>query len=173
MTYLLCVARSRYTHFALWSITSSPLILSLDLNNQTAMDSALANHQQQRRHWCESSHVRRERKRLCAGEYYRQPREMDKGRACLAVLSKAQGQDRVAVLLVNHGNTSRDLSVEFASVPKLACAAPAHAATSASAGCAVRDIWAQKDLGTFKGGRFTASKLPPHASAFLVVGPPK
>jgi hypothetical protein len=173
MTYLLCVARSRYTHFALWSITSSPLILSLDLNNQTAMDFAwpiISNKEAIGVNQSMSGE---------SGNVFAQANttvnlaRWTKGVPAWQFLSKAQGQDRVAVLLVNHGNTSRDLSVEFASVPKLACAAPAHAATSASAGCAVRDIWAQKDLGTFKGGRFTASKLPPHGSAFLVVGPPK
>ena len=91
-----------------------------------------------------------------------------KGVPAWQFLSKAQGQGRVAVLLVNHGNTSRDLSVEFAAVPKLACAT--HAT---SVGCAVRDIWAQKDLGTFKDGSFTASRLPPHGSAFVMLGSPK
>jgi alpha-galactosidase len=150
-----------YTHFGLWSITSSPLVLSLDLNNQTAMDlawpiisnkEAIAVNQL----WAgEAGNVFAQANTTVSFGPY------DKGVPTWQYLSKAQGQGRVAVLLVNHGNGSTDLSFEFDAVPNLACA---HASS-----CAVRDIWAQKDMGTFKGS-FTANKLLPHGSAFLLVG---
>jgi hypothetical protein len=150
-----------YTHFGLWSITSSPLILSLDLNNQTAMDFAwpiISNREAiaVNQLWAgESGNVFAQANTTVDLATY------TKGVPAWQFLSKAQGQGRAAVLLVNHGNTSRDLSFEFAAVPSLSCA---HAGS-----CTVRDIWAEKDLGRFKGS-FTASGLPPHGSAFLVVG---
>lgn len=149
-----------YTHFGLWSITSSPLILSLDLNNQTAMDFAwpiISNKEgiAVNQIWAgEAGNVfSQANTTVSLGPYSTAP--------AWQYLSKAQGQGCVAVLLVNYANTSTDLSIEFDTVPHLACA---H-----SSSCVVRDIWAQKDLGAFKGS-FKASNLPPHGSAFLLVG---
>ena len=87
-------------------------------------------------------------------------------------LSKALPGGRVAVLMVNHGNTSRQLVLQWSAVPGLACA---HVSASASGdaggggggGCAVRDIWGRRALGTFQGS-FTAH-VESHGSAFLTV----
>ena len=78
--------------------------------------------------------------------------------------SKAQGQGRVAVLLVNHANTSQELALDFGAVPRLACGG------SGTATCSVRDVWMQKDLGSFK-AEYKA-QVTSHGSAFLIVSSP-
>jgi len=66
---------------------------------------------------------------------------------------------KVAVLMMNHGDGPQDLTLAFSAVPELKCTS-----------CAVRDIWAKKDLGTFK-TEFVAKALGAHDSAFLVITP--
>lgn len=78
--------------------------------------------------------------------------------------SKAQGRGRVAVLLVNHANTSQELALDFGAVPGLACGG------SGTATCSVRDVWGQKELGSFEAEY--KSQVASHGSAFLIVSSP-
>lgn len=71
-------------------------------------------------------------------------------------ISKALGGGRVAVLLVNHRNSTAHLQFSFASVPGLGCSL-----------CSVRAIWERKDLGPFSGG--FGARVAAHGSSFLVV----
>merc|ERR1711865_490820 len=67
--------------------------------------------------------------------------------------------DKTAVFLMNHGDTTADLTLDFADVPGVTCTK-----------CAVRDIWAHKDLGTFTGS-YVAKDVASHDSPFLIITP--
>lgn len=64
-----------------------------------------------------------------------------------------------AVLLMNHDVQPSDLTVQFNTIPGLSCTS-----------CKVRDVWQQKDLGTFQSS-FTASSVGIHDCAFLMISP--
>ena len=67
---------------------------------------------------------------------------------------------RIAVLLLNLNDTAAvDLTLSFAQLN----------ITAASAAM-VRDLWAEKDLGSFHGS-FTAKAVPPHGVAMLTLSP--
>jgi len=151
-----------YAHFGMWCIMSAPLILSLDVNNNTQMDNVwpiISNK--------EAIAVNQ----AWAGESGRTFNESDtkidvsrwtRGIPLWQAFSKAMPDGKVAVLLVNHGNSTNfgtlDLSFTWDNVPSLAC----------SGECRVRDVWKQQDLGTHRDG-FT-TQVRPHGSAFLIVG---
>ena len=65
----------------------------------------------------------------------------------------------MAVLLVNNGNSTADVSVSVSAL-NLSC----------TGGCSVRSVWEHRDLGAkaLGGGVFTAT-LTPHDSAFIVI----
>jgi len=89
---------------------------------------------------------------------------------CLASRSSAPGamtdfykpqswdNTKYAVLLINTEAQPSDMTVTFAGVPGL---------VAPSGSCAVRDIWARKDLGTFSAS-FTAAQVDSHDAAFLM-----
>lgn len=66
---------------------------------------------------------------------------------------------KTAVLLMNHLNTTADLTLSFADVPGLACSS-----------CKVRDLWKHADLGAVH-DTFTAANVGAHDAAFLVLTP--
>jgi hypothetical protein len=90
---------------------------------------------------------------------------------CLASRSSAPGamtdfykpqswdNTKYAVLLINTEEQPSDMTVTFAGVPGL---------VAPSGSCAVRDIWARKDLGTFSAS-FTAAQVDSHDAAFLML----
>jgi alpha-galactosidase len=147
------------SHFAAWCIVSSPLILSHDVNNATVMQQiwpiisnteSLAVSQA----WAGFS-----------GSVFKQASVMTKFTDGTAVpawqaWNKPVSKTAMAVLLMNHADGAASLTFNFADVPGLASAAS----------YSVRDIHAHADLGTFTGS-FTASNLPSHDSAFLMVTP--
>ena len=151
------------THFHMWCITSSPLVLSLDVRNATDMakawpvignPEAIAVNQawagESGAPFAESNttvNVTQWVRRVPAWQHY----------------SKAVGGGKVAVLMVNHGNVTIEHGLRFVDVPGLRCA-------GGSGTCAVRDVAARADRGSFAGG-FNAT-LAPHGSAFLLVGAP-
>merc|ERR1712146_748115 len=64
---------------------------------------------------------------------------------------------RVAVLLMNSGDASADLALDFADIPGLKCKT-----------CNVRDIWNHRDLGTYSKS-YVAKDVGSHDCAFLVI----
>ena len=66
---------------------------------------------------------------------------------------------KVAVLLINTDAQPADLAFDFSAVPGL---------VAPSGNCAVRDIWARKDVGTFSAS-YTASQVGSHDAAFLML----
>lgn len=66
---------------------------------------------------------------------------------------------RIAVLLLNlNATAAADLTVSFATLNLTA-----HSVV-------VRDLWLEKDMGSFEGS-FTAKAVPPHGVAVLTVAP--
>lgn len=182
----LTVAETR-SHFGAWAIVSSPLTLSHDVTNATVMDAVwplisnrevIAINQAWAGHsgspFAKSAdsvvHTWSEAPREAAGDgvdatadgaelhthSYTSP--------SWQYLYKPLASDgsRVAVLLMNHAGVSADLSLDLSTVPGLACKA---------ATCAVRDVWARKDIGTAK-GTYTAKGVAKHDAAFLVLSTP-
>lgn len=174
----LTIAETR-AHFGSWAIVSSPLTLSHDPSNQTVMDAiwpiisnkeVLAVNQAYAGHSGSPFKEASETVKLApldtakltphmpveqlgsvgplitpAWQYFYKPMAWD--------------GTKTAVLLMNHLNTTADLTLNFADVPGLACT---H--------CGARDIWNHKDLGAFD-GTFTAKAVGGHDCVFLVLTP--
>ena len=177
------------SHFGAWAIVSSPLTLSHDVTNATVMDAVwplisnrevIAINQAWAGH-SGSPFARSED--LVAHAWREAPREQDRsgrrelaGEAVRALQARSYTSpswqyfykpletdgSRVAVLLMNHASSTADLSLDLSAVPGLACKA---------ATCAVRDVWARKDLGTAK-GTYTAKGVAMHDAAFFVLSTP-
>lgn len=160
------------THFAAWCIVSSPLILSHDLTNDTTMDAV----------WP----IITNREALAvndawvgdAGMLIKKSDEMVLFTNCAwgfnqycnhsasMVWKKQLSVNSVALLLMNNRNVSADVSVSWrGDIPKwqekdsILCSAD---------GCQVHDVYTHKDIGMFVEG-FTAKRLAPHDSAFIIV----
>lgn len=183
-----------YTHFGMWCIMSAPLILSLDVTNSTKMDAAwpiISNTEAiaVNQAWAGESGTpfNQSNTTLTIGTY-------TKGVPLWQCFSKAVGGGGVAVLLVNHGNTTLDvLGFEFGNVPGLKCSGGAAGAgagggnsagasaggagdssaaggdtAGSNVGCSVRDVWAQKDLGVFE-NEYKVHHIASHGSVFLLL----
>jgi hypothetical protein len=79
----------------------------------------------------------------------------------MANFYKPQSWDntKYAILLINTDTQAADLTFDFSAVPGL---------VAPSGSCAVRDIWARKDLGTFSKS-YTAAQVDTHDAAFLMI----
>jgi hypothetical protein len=67
---------------------------------------------------------------------------------------------RIAVVLLNLNDTAAvDLTLSFGRVNL----------TAPNGVVVVRDLWAEKDLGSFRGGSYTAKAVPPHGVAMLTL----
>jgi alpha-galactosidase len=162
------------SHFGAWAIVSSPLTLSHDVNNATIMDQiwdvisnkeVIAVNQAYAGHsgspfksssdtvqLDDVNHGRMEKgmteeERQATGpttapswEYYYKP----------------LGGGKTAVLLMNHGDSSAELSLSFGDIPGVSCSK-----------CSLRDIWNHKELGSFSSTYSTT--VASHDAAFLVV----
>jgi len=169
----LTLAESR-AHFGAWCVVSSPLILSHDLRNRTisdalwpiisnreaiAVNQAWAGHSgslfmeaDERVQLTHPAGIEDSPVEVAAWQYLYKPVE--------------QAGARIAVLLMNHAAHAADLSLAFADVPGLACAA-------ARTKCAVRDVWRRADLGIFDAnGAFVAKGVGSHDAVFLMVSTP-
>ncbi len=156
------------THFAAWCIVSSPLILGNDLTDDKTMDEI----------WPIISN----REALAvnaawagdAGGLVKQSKEMVRfpnchwgherycNHAATMVWKKKVGDNKVALLLMNNRNVTSDVHVSWlADLPR-------DTVSCSAAGCDIRDVHTQEDLGSFAEG-FTAKDLLPHDSAFIVV----
>jgi len=151
------------SHFAAWSIVSSPLTLSHDINNDTVMDQIwplIANPEI-----------------IAVNQaYYGHSGSPFVNSSEVTTLSASEGQleifnyqyfykpidaTRTAVLLMNHLNSTQDLVLNFADVPHLPC----------GTNCEVRCLFWRKDLGSFS-GQFVASGIAPHDSGFFMLSTP-
>jgi alpha-galactosidase len=151
------------THFALWAVTSQPLILGLDLTNATTVDSvwdivtnteAVAIDQDYAGH---------------SGTRFYESSQLVPMSPCgwwlpncswpsAQYWSKPLSNGDVAVLLVNNGDAPQDLTVSFGDIPLL----PNPAGTYA-----IRDVHAHASLGANFTGAFTAPAVPSRDCAFL------
>jgi len=77
----------------------------------------------------------------------------------IEVWSKPLKDGSVAVLLLNRGEDAADITAQWSVV-----------GLPASASAAVRDVWAQKDLGDHTGS-YTGTAVPRHGSVLLRVTP--
>jgi len=154
------------THFAAWAIVSSPLILGFELLNATAMDLVwpiITNREvlqvnQRWAGWSGSAFFSSPEKThfsLCHWE--RTPCDIP----TIQYLYKPQPNDQVAVLLMNNGETPRDLLLEFHLIPLI----------KKSGQYRLRNLWDRKDIpGTFAGS-YLAKQVISHDAIFLLVTP--
>ena len=129
------------THFGMWAIVSSPLILGFDLLNSTAVDAAwpyITN--------TEIIAVNQNYAGFSGSIFYNSPENTTFSPCTYGVqtcqypsvqfLYKPQPNDTMAVMMVNNGDSPADLSLHFNSIPKLV-KAPAYI---------LRDLWGQQDI---------------------------
>ena len=157
------------THFAAWCIVSAPLVLGNDLTDGETMDriwAIISNREAlaANRAWAGDAGVLAKQS---AANVHMANCSWFNDDGCehpaWMVWRKVLGGGKVAVLLMNNDDAPADVSVSWADdLPQDALRCP-------PAGCAVRDVDARRDLGTFSSG-FTASSVAPHDSAFLVGG---
>ena len=164
------------THFAAWSIVSSPLTLSHDINNKTVMDEvwdvvsnreAIAVNQAWAGHSGSPFKSSDKSVQLDATDWA----ALEKGAPLESVGAATAsswkyyykpmltGGAKTAVLLMNNDDSAQDLTLSFADIPGVTCTK-----------CAVRDIWAKKDLGTFD-TTYVAKGVASHDAPFLIITP--
>lgn len=151
------------SHFGAWSIVSSPLTLSHDVNNDTIMDAIwpiIANPEAIEVNQAWAGH---------SGSPFAQADEkvtlsdavesFDMNKYQFFYKPMQADGAKTAVLLMNHLTDSQDLKFNFADVPGVKCSK-----------CNVRDVWQRKDLGTFSDS-YTAKGVEGHDAAFLTITP--
>ena len=174
----LTLAETR-AHFGSWAIVSSPLTLSHDPNNQTVMDAiwplisnreVLEVSQSYVDHSGSPFKQSEQTVRLATVNSAKISKHMTKEELqsvgpfdaptwqYFYKPIKADGA-KTAVLLMNHGNKTADLTLDFADVPGLKCSS-----------CNVRDIWNHQDLGSFDTS-VVAKTVASHDAAFYVITP--
>eukprot|EP00041_Stephanoeca_diplocostata_P009310 m.143095 g.143095 ORF g.143095 m.143095 type:complete len:439 (-) comp17688_c0_seq1:138-1454(-) len=155
------------THFGAWAIVSSPLTLSHDVNNATISEMiwpVISNTEVLTVNQDYAGH---------SGTAFQQSEEMvtltdafieanDDEERVQAPASqyfyKPLSTGKTAVLLMNSQDSTQELSLDFSKVPGLKCAGE----------CAVRDIWAHKDLGSFS--KAWSVSVESHDCAFVILG---
>jgi alpha-galactosidase len=156
-------------HFGAWCVTSSPLVLGLDVRSPQVMDAAwpiISNREALaiNEAWAGGAGTRIARAptnvtfSFCGSQYA-------SGCAVAAweVWSKPLPNGGAALLVLNHAPAGAvDVSIELAQVPLLACGSGSGSA------CRVRDVWAHADAGT-AAGVFVARAVPPHDSVFVTL----
>ena len=161
------------THFAAWAITSAPLVLGLDVRNDTAVAEAwdiIANPEVIAISQAYAGD---------AGRLHSQSNESATAPNCgiarpcqvpaWTVFSKALPASRVAVLLMNNDVRPRAVSVNMSHVHGVA------ADKCRPHGCSVRDVWQRRLLTAREGGRVSAvapvvsAQLQPHESRLVVI----
>ena len=155
------------SHFGLWAVTSSPLILGLDLRDAASVDFAwpiIANPETLavNRAWPASYlGTNSTPSRLVAtdGVYYHGTLVNITWMAWAKNVSDGPSGDLTAVLLLNAGDETQDVRVALQGVlPAAARGKPLWA----------RDLWARKDLGAVDDtSTWTAAALKPHDSVFV------
>jgi len=157
------------SHFGSWCIVSSPLTLSHDVRNDTMMDALwpiIANREAIAVNQAWAGHSGSPFKEAEAEVVLEDYNHVVHGQVTPHVAKvpswqyfyKPLGEERVAVLLMNHGDHTQTLTLELGDVPGLACSQ-----------CEVRDVWAHEDLGVFR-KTFSVS-LGSHDSGFFIIRP--
>jgi alpha-galactosidase len=159
-------------HFGAWCIASSPLYLGLDVRDARALDAAwpiIANTEALAVNsaWAGGAGARV----AAAQTNVTWPNCLHWGQdPCTVptweVWAKPLPGSAVAVLALNHGADAADVRVPLGALgaPALACA------RDAVRGCAARDVWAHAAAARAIGA-WAVTALPPHDSAFAVLGP--
>ena len=142
-------AESR-SHFWSWVIVSSPLTLSMDVNNDTIMDEV----------WPLISNPEVLEVNQAYAGFSGGPFQQDDSHS--QFFYKPIDSDRMAVLLLNNDDQPSDLSFAFTDIPGNKCA------RSNAASCNVRDINTRKDLGSFVQS-YTAKQVGAHDAMFLML----
>lgn len=152
------------SHFGAWCITSSPLTLSHDVNNDAVMDAvwpliankdAIAVNQAWAGH---SGTPYEEADHNVTLNFMAFGSNTNVTLPSWTFWHKPLGDGKVAVLLMNHDTTKQSLTLTFARVPSLECSS-----------CAIRDVWRRRKMGSFRDS-FTII-VESHDSAFLVLSP--
>lgn len=158
------------THFGAWAIVSSPLTLSHDVNNESISDQiwpiisnteVLAVSQAYAGH--SGSPFMSSAKSVELTDAFI---EANEGEERVSVPSyqyfykpmQPNGAAKTAVFLMNSGDATESLTVNFKDIPEVTCTK-----------CNVRDIWNHKDMGSFTDS-YSVS-VESHDAAFLVVTP--
>jgi alpha-galactosidase len=151
------------SHFGAWAITSSPLILGLDVRDSTVMDNvwdiisnkeALAVNEE----YAGSSGLRiasspvNQTFPFC-GYLYADGCSIPSWE----LFSKPLLNGAAALLFINHGDSNVNITINTIIVPGLQCSQ-----------CNVRDIWQHQDLGS-KGPILTINELASHDSVFYTL----
>lgn len=155
------------SHFGAWVIISSPLVLSLDVNNDTIMDAvwpviankeAIAVNQAWAGH--SGSPFKSSNTNVKLDDFNSvvmgEVRAHEGSVPSWQYFHKPIGDGKVAVLLMNHAPQAQRLHLRFREVPGLQ-----------GSSARVRDVWTHEDLGDFE-SEF-ATRLESHDSAFLVL----
>ena len=162
------------SHFAAWCVTSSPLVLGIDMTNATAMDSvwdiitnteAIAVNQA---YIGSSGGLYNEtgaqlRLAIPGVAAARSPAHRTPSQVTVATFqyfAKPISATSVAVLAMNHGATTAPVTFNFAQVPNLPW--------SAGASVKIRDIFAHADVGPVTTGTYTA-QVASHDASFLIL----
>mmetsp|Transcript_7156 Transcript_7156/g.21869 ORF Transcript_7156/g.21869 Transcript_7156/m.21869 type:complete len:443 (-) Transcript_7156:205-1533(-) len=154
------------THFGAWCIVSSPLVLSLDVNDDELMDEVwpLISNQEAiavNQAWAGRSGgpflQAAGEVRLKDFQHVVQGVSVPHASAVPSwqYFRKPLNDWKVAVLLMNHDSHRQHVSLSFADVPESPCTR-----------CDVRDIWAHEDLGEMSD---LSVELDSHDSAFFVL----
>jgi alpha-galactosidase len=156
-------------HYGLWCVLSSPLTLSMDFANRSLVDSvwpvitntdAIGVNQA----WAGSP----------GGVLYKSPANVTLqhctpgwagDKPCtipeVQIWYKPLSNGRVALFAAVHALSPRNVTVDLANVPGLACGEAKL--------CNVRDVWAQAPAGT-AAGYFVAQGVASHDSVFVILG---
>mmetsp|Transcript_62276 Transcript_62276/g.131662 ORF Transcript_62276/g.131662 Transcript_62276/m.131662 type:complete len:436 (+) Transcript_62276:88-1395(+) len=147
------------SHFGAWCIVSSPLTLSHDVNNDTIMDEVwpiISNTEAIAINQAWAGHSGSPFKE--GPEIVTLPWGEEKGTPSWQFFYKPLPGAKVAVLMMNHADTTQTLSLDFQDIPGLPC----------QASCKLRDVWNHVDLGVIKEGHYEKS-VESHDSVFLVL----
>eukprot|EP00759_Apiculatamorpha_spiralis_P054640 PhF_6_TR6992/c0_g2_i1/m.10373/K07407/E3.2.1.22B, galA, rafA; alpha-galactosidase len=153
------------THFGMWAIVSSPLILGFDLTNASLVDQVwpyVTNR--------EVIAVNQQYTTFSGSVFYSAPTNVT-FQPCgwwldvcsfpsSVYLYKPQPNNTMAIMLVNNKEHPDDLSVTFSAIPRLVQAAEYH----------VRDLWGRRNLGKFKTELYVAG-VASHDSVFVLLTP--
>jgi hypothetical protein len=158
----LAAAESR-THFGAWCVVSSPLVLGMDLQNESTMAEVWP--------YVSNSEAINVNQRW-AGDPGRvlNLTSAGAGPGAIEVWAKLQPSGAVALLAINTAATasSTEHAVELSEVWPEGAAPEGWCRTQP---CAVRDIWAHEDKGVVQGGVLRVAALGPHDSSFMLVTP--
>lgn len=159
------------SHFSAWSIVSSPLVLSMDVNDDAVMDQVweiVSNKEIIAVNQAWAGHSGSPFKQSDAlvqlsdfnmqlhGQVIPHTSQVPSWQ----FFYKPVGAGKIVVLLMNHDSKAQDLVLNFADVPGLQCTK-----------CQMRCLYVHSDLGVHDGS-FTAKGVPSHDSRMFMISVP-